>query len=310
MKVSVVLCTHNRCQSLAKTLNDLAASIFSEPIEWEVLVVDNNSSDRTKAVVEDFCRQCPARFRYLFEPHQGKSHALNAGVREAHGDVLAFLDDDVTVEPMWLQNLTSALFDGQWAGSGGRTLPTEAFLPPRWLPLNSTGVICGDFDLGDIAHELDRAPYGTNMAFRKEMFEKYGLFRTDLGPSPNPAIPRPNEDTEFGRRLISAGERLRYEPLAVVRHPVVRERITKEFLLSWWFDYGRAMVREWGRGPDFLGIPRPYFSILKTFTTRLPGIAVRWMAALQPQRRFFFKSQVWKLAGEIAEFYDLARRRG
>ena len=105
MKITVILCTYNRCQSLVRALDSLAASILSETIEWEVLVVDNNSSDQTKAIVEDFCRQYPGRFRYLFEPQQGKSYALNAGIREARGDILAFVDDDVTVEPMWLQNL-------------------------------------------------------------------------------------------------------------------------------------------------------------------------------------------------------------
>ena len=117
------------------------------------------------------------------------------------------------------------------------------------------------FDLGDKAGELHEAPYGTNMAFHKRMFEKYGLFRTDLGPSPNREIPRPNEDTEFGRRLIAAGERLYYEPSAVVHHPVPQERLTKRIFLAWWFDYGRARTREKGKGAPVWGIPRHFFSI-------------------------------------------------
>ena len=139
MQLTVILCTYNRCKSLAKALDSLAGSILSDAVEWEVLVVDNNSSDQTEAVVEEFRRQYPGRFRFLFEPHQGKSYALNAGIREARGNILAFVDDDVTVEPMWLQNLTSALHDSQWAGSGGRTKPAiwvSGFVPPRWLALD------------------------------------------------------------------------------------------------------------------------------------------------------------------------------
>ena len=68
------------------------------------------------------------------------------------------------------------------------------------------------------------------MAYRKKMFEKYGGFRTDLGPSSDKRIPRPNEDTEFGRRLMAAGERLRYEPSALVYHPVPANRIPKRLL--------------------------------------------------------------------------------
>ncbi len=84
MKISVILCTHNRCQSLAKALNSLAALTLPESVEWEVLVVDNNSSDGTREVVQrDFCGRYPGRFRYLFEPQPGKSYALNAGIRQA-----------------------------------------------------------------------------------------------------------------------------------------------------------------------------------------------------------------------------------
>jgi glycosyltransferase involved in cell wall biosynthesis len=123
MKITVILCTYNRCQNLAKALNSVAASRLPRSVEWEVLVIDNNSSDQTREVVEDFCRLHPRRSRCLFEPQQGKSHALNAGIREARGDVLAFMDDDVTVEPTWLQNLTTSLQDDEWAGAGGRPLP-------------------------------------------------------------------------------------------------------------------------------------------------------------------------------------------
>jgi cellulose synthase/poly-beta-1,6-N-acetylglucosamine synthase-like glycosyltransferase len=88
-------------------------------------------------VVKDFCRRYPGRFRCLFEAQQGKSYELNAGVREAHGDVLAFMDGDVTVGPTWLQNLTAPWCDSEWAGSGGRILPAETFSPPRWQCVKS-----------------------------------------------------------------------------------------------------------------------------------------------------------------------------
>jgi glycosyltransferase involved in cell wall biosynthesis len=313
MDITVILCTYNRCRVLAKALDSLAASRLPETVEWEVLVVDNNSTDQSRQVVEEFYRAKLGHVRYLFEPQPGKSYALNSGIREARGKILAFIDDDVTVEPTWLQNLVFALRDGEWVGAGGRILTGKTIPFPHWLapdgPYSMGGVLAASFDLGDKAGPLDRAPYGTNMAFRKEMFEKYGGFRMDLGPSPNNEIPRPNEDTEFGRRLMAAGERLWYEPSAVVHHEVPEKRLRKEYFLAWWFDFGRAMVREWGRGPDLLGIPRPYFNILKMVMTTMPRLAAPWMLAWQPQRRFFFKTQLWKVAGEVTEFYRLARRR-
>ena len=311
MKTTVILCTYNRCKSLAKALGSIATQTLPESVDWEVLVVDNNSSDQTREVVEDFCRWYPHRFRYLFEPQQGKSYALNAGIREAKGEILAFMDDDVTVDPRWLDHLTAPLHSGEWAGSGGRTIPTQTFIPPDWLaadgPYSMMGILYAHFDLGDKPCELDRAPYGTNMAFRKQMFATYGFFRTDLGPSSNKEIPRPNEDCEFGRRLMAAGERLRYVPSAVVYHPPPENRIQKAYFLTWWFDYGRAMVREWGRGPAVLGIPRPYLNILKLATTTMAQRIRRWMLALDPQRRFYYKCRVWVTAGQIKEYYRLAR---
>lgn len=103
MKITVILCTYNRCRSLAKALESVAASQVPASVDWEVLVVDNNSGDQTRQVVENFSTRSPDRFRYLFEPKPGKSHALNSGIRESSGENLVFMDDDVTVEPTWFK---------------------------------------------------------------------------------------------------------------------------------------------------------------------------------------------------------------
>jgi len=310
MNITVVLCTYNRCESLAKTLESIGASRVPENIVWEVLVVDNNSTDQTRQVVEDFCRRDPIHFRYLLETNVGKSHALNAGVSKALGEVLVFTDDDVVVEPTWLRNLTSSLGGEEWAGAGGRTLPAHPFSAPRWLPLEgpySMKGVLALFDRGNQAGILDVPPYGVNMAFRRGMFENYGVFRTDLGPSPNLEIPRPNEDTEFGRRLLAAGERLRYEPSAVVYHPVPEDRLKKRYFLAWWFDYGRALIREKGRQREIWGIPRYLISIPNMVITYLSVRALQWLIAFRGQERFYRKCVVWKIGGEIVETYRQAQ---
>jgi glycosyltransferase involved in cell wall biosynthesis len=301
MNVTVILCTYNRCQSLAKALESVAVSNLPKSVEWEVLVVDNNSCDQTRKVVEDFCRRYPGRFRYLFESRQGKSHALNSGIRAARGDVLAFMDDDVSVEPTWLRNLTASLDSGEWAGAGGRILPQQTFSAPCWLPLEGKYSVAGMlalFDLGNETGELCQAPFGTNMAFQRKMFEKHGNFRTDMGPCPGSEMR--NEDTEFGRRLLAAGERLRYEPSAIVHHAVPENRLRKTYFLAFWFDHGRASVREWKKRPDILGVPREYFWIFR-LGAMLLGPVLRWMLTSNPQRRFFYKGFVWMTIGKIVE---------
>ena len=303
MKITVILCTYNRCGRLAKALESVAKMSSPDSAKWEVLVVDNNSSDRTREVVDGFSRQWPHRIRYLFEPQQGKSHALNAGIREASGDILAFTDDDVIVAPTWLQNLTLPLRTRECAGVGGRVLPERGFSPPRWLLIESRHSLAplAIFDLGDVARELDQPPFGANMAFHKKMFEKYGGFRTDLGPCPGSEIR--GEDDEFGRRLLSKGERLSYEPSALVYHPVHEERLEREYFLAWWYYKARTDVMTLQMPPHsrwvVSGIP----------LYLLPRIAVwmlRWVISSKPSRRFYCKLQVWLQAGAIVEFYRQA----
>lgn len=265
--------------------------------------MDNNSNDQTREVVEDVCRRYPGRFRYLFEPRQGKSHALNAAILEAKGDLLTFMDDDVAVEPTWLQNLTTPLQNGKWVGSGGRILPKWTCPAPRWLPPEGWYVSgpLALFDLDAGSCQLNEPPFGTNMAFQKKVFEKHGNFRTDLGPCPGSEVR--NEDTEFGRRLLAAGERLYYEPSAVVYHHVPQERLQREYFLAWWFGKGRSDIRELGIPRDTTwfvrGIPLYLFRRLARWT-------LQWMVAVNPRLRFEYKLNVWLNAGLIVECYRLA----
>ncbi len=306
MRITVILCTHNRCRSLAKALHSVAVIEVPETVEWEVLVVDNNSNDETRDVVEDFSDRYSGRFRYLFEPQQGKSRALNIGIREARGDVLAFIDDDVTVVPTWLMNLTAHLGNGTWAGAGGRILPEQVFSTPGWLPLKGRYALAplALFDLGPESGPLAESPFGANMAFQKRVFEKYGGFRTDLGPGVGSGSPQKSEDSEFGNRLLSAGEQLRYEASAVVYHWVPETRVQKKYFLSWWFDKARSDIRAFGIPPGvnwaIAGVPLYLFRRLVVWT-------LRWVIAIDPRYRFDCKLKVWEKAGEIKECYRQSR---
>jgi glycosyltransferase involved in cell wall biosynthesis len=289
MKVSVILCTYNRCHLLAKALQSVALSKLPASVDWEVLVVDNNSKDQTREVIEDCSRRFPGRFQYVFEAQQGKSFALNRGIHDAQGDVLAFMDDDVYVDPEWLHTLTANLDQGQWAGSGGRIILEWPAETPRWFAREGPFARHGfpGFDQGNEAKELVGPPFGTNMAFRKEVFVRYGGFRVDLGPSPTNEIRA--EDTEFGRRVLSAGEHLRYEPAAIVHHPVFTAQINKKRLLQWWFDNGRATAREFSTKP------------VHSFCSFVSWSA-RWITSFSPPARFHHKLVVWEKAGMLSEF--------
>ena len=107
MDLSVVICTYNRASSLAVTLEALLMQEATPSLRWEVVVVDNNSSDHTREVVEGFAARNEIRVVYTFEPNQGQSHARNTGVKVAHGDVIAFTDDDVIPERNWVAHLVA-----------------------------------------------------------------------------------------------------------------------------------------------------------------------------------------------------------
>ena len=314
MNISVVVCTHNRSQSLAVALESLASQKFAASADWEILVVDNNSTDNTREVAERFINLYPDRFRYIFEARQGKSYALNTGIENAQGDIFAFTDDDIVAEPTWLENLTSAFAQQTCMGVSGRTLPEKGFTSPPWLNAKQVYAMApvAIFDLGIERHEINESPFGNNMAYRKTVFEKYGAFRVDLGPRAGCSSPQKNEDSEFGSRLLSAKEQLLYEPAAVIYHAVPARRIQQSYFLEWWFDKARADVQVFGipasEGEWFVaGIPIRMFRRLLVWT-------IRWMVAINPAHRFECKKKVWGRLGEMKECHlisqKIPKRRG
>src|ERR1044071_6874558 len=106
MKFSVVIATYNRADELGKTIQSLSQLCVDAP--WEVLIVDNNSPDNTKEVVLTAAESFPVPLHYLFEREQGRSAALNTGIRAAQGEIIATTDDDVRLEPDWLTNAERA----------------------------------------------------------------------------------------------------------------------------------------------------------------------------------------------------------
>ncbi len=304
MSISVIVCTFNRSRLLEKAIDSIAQSKVPDPIEWEIVVVDNNSTDNTREVVEECAKRHQIRIRYLFQPKQGLSIARNSAIRGCESAAVAFTDDDVLVEPEWLWNLTACLQSGEWAGSGGRVVPTWGRPIPRWLSTSDVfvrGALVA-LDLGSEPAAMTQAPIGANMAYRREAFERHGLFRTDLGRTGGNLTAC--EDTEFGQRLLLCGERLRYEPSAVVYHPVPADRIRKGYLLAWAFARGRSDILMSGVPPEtrwfIAGVPL-------YLVRRLGRWSVEWLLALNPQTRFSSRMKVSGIAGAIQACHQLSR---
>lgn len=303
LSISVIICAYNRAASLGRVIQSLLQQSIPLGLCWEVIVVDNDSVDSTQGVVEEFARNSRVNIRYVLERQQGKSFALNRGVEEARGEILLFTDDDVTIDRCWLANMSRAFDEFGCLGIGGKVLPVWSQPKPRWLELEGPYALRGPvvyFDLGEEPKKFTTPVIiGANMGFRKEAFEKYGLFRTDLVPV------RSGEDSEFCDRLLNGGEKLIYLPSSVVFHPVDPERATKQYVLSWYFHATQFLTR-WQGWPEgticYFGVPRYLVrKCLESF--------VKSLLALDETRRFYNKAQMYKAAGAIFEAYRIGRAR-
>ncbi|GAI88184.1 unnamed protein product, partial [marine sediment metagenome] len=121
--ISIIICTFNRYVKLKKVLNYINELIVPDELKYEVIIVDNNSNDKTKGIVERFIKKKPQIFKYLFEQKQGKSYALNSGIKNAHGEIIAFTDDDVRIDRKWLFVIMDAFKRYDCIGVGGKILP-------------------------------------------------------------------------------------------------------------------------------------------------------------------------------------------
>jgi glucosyl-dolichyl phosphate glucuronosyltransferase len=299
MEVSVILPTFNRAESLRHTLDTFSRLVILPALNWELVLVDNNSNDHTREVARDFAKHSWFTVRYVFEKAQGRSHALNAGITAARGDILAFTDDDVLLHPDWLANLNNTFMNFDCAAVAGRVVPVWNHPKPSWLEMEEQQAVV-HFEFGDETKQFDRPPLGANSAFRRAMFQKYGLFRPDLGVSSNQRITC--EDTEFGFRLLRAGEKIVYAADAIIYHPVEPSRVTKNYFLRWFYNEGRSVTRAEGRqkAAFYFGIPRwLYREILRNF--------LKWMMSLDSKRRFHHKLRTYRTFGKIVESFRLAR---
>src|SRR5712692_10304016 len=131
--ISVVVCTYNRSKSLASTLESLGQMTTPPDLAWELIVVDNNSNDQTKKVVEEFASTSGLKVRYVHESTQGHTYARNRGIETAKGEIVVFTDDDVAVDEFWLANVRHAFDDFDCLAIGGRIVAVWDAAKPRWL---------------------------------------------------------------------------------------------------------------------------------------------------------------------------------
>ncbi|MBO9640717.1 MAG: glycosyltransferase family 2 protein [Siphonobacter aquaeclarae] len=221
LPMSVVICTYNRADLIGKALEDLTHQTL-EKSQFEVIVVDNKSTDNTAEVVRVFEQKYPY-IRYVYEPNAGRSNARNRGWQEAVGYYVAYLDDDVRVCPDWAVSMLGALrHASRPLAVGGLVEPWYESKPPAWF--------IRDFELRSWRKEAGyisakQAPFGFaggNMGIARSLLQQYGGFSPELGGD-STGMPRMGEETDLFFRIYKdnkdkADRIFWFEPDAAIQH--------------------------------------------------------------------------------------------
>lgn len=235
MQVTAAVCTFNRAQFLNQCLHACAEQKVE--FDYEILVVDNNSTDDTKSVVERV-KQINPHIQYVIETNQGLSYARNRALSEAKGEIVAFIDDDAIAQPGWLAGIVRPFSEPDVGCVGGKIMLDLPHEVPSWLTPGLYSFF-SQFDGGAEVKETNEV-YGCNFAVRRSIALELGGFSVNLGFSGRRVLP--GEDIEFCRRLKSSGYKIMYTPHAVVVHKVDPSRIEKTWFMERTELQGRASV--------------------------------------------------------------------
>jgi glycosyltransferase involved in cell wall biosynthesis len=240
MLASVIICSFNRSKLLEASLRSVIKQDFQSD-KFEIILVDNNSSDDTRATVEKIASMSPVKITYLLEMKQGLSYARNAGIIASRGEILVFTDDDIRAEESWLRNLVSVFDAPEVAGAGGPLKPAWPFERPAWLTDDMLPAIAvSEFPTACDTGEFKGPdyPWGANIAFRRDVFEYAGMFPINLGRIDTNLLS--NEELEICRKIEARGLRIRFAPNAVIHHKIAPDRLKKIWFLHRYYWQGRS----------------------------------------------------------------------
>ncbi len=229
-KLSLIIATYNRSQSLLRLLGSVVRQSAPKDV-WECVVVNNNSSDDTAEVFAAFASE-HAEFdlRLVTEIKQGLSNARNCGIEASVGEYIAIVDDDETIEQSFVESYIE-FFDSFPAAmaAGGAVRAVFESGRPRWMSHYTERMIANTLDL-DVVVTLfpkDRVPAGGNMAFRREIFDRVGVFNPQLGR--NGASLMGGEENDLFARIRALGEPLYFVPNAAIEHYIPAEKTTEQY---------------------------------------------------------------------------------
>ena len=272
MEFSVILCTYNRSENLDCILQSLESQVLPISFSWEIIVVDNNSTDETPGKIREFASASDLDIKYVKELNVGLSHARNRGVKEAQGNYVLFVEDDEIADKNLIREIYGTFQNYRCDCVGGRIYLKFEDDIPGWLSPELWGFL-GYLNHGDTSFQMDgkRYPYGGNMAFKREVFDKIGMFNVKMGRIGKKLFG--GEEYDLFQRLLISGAKGVYQPNAIVFHRINKSRMQKRYFRRLHYSSGfqKGLMNSIPGGRSFLGVP---FYIFPQFFRSIKNYAV------------------------------------
>lgn len=239
--LTVIICTYNRQRYIRPLLESIASNTLQKS-EYEILLVDNNCTDNTREVCEQFAAtHQDITFRYVVEKEQGLSAARNKGIRESKGDLIVYVDDDALVDSNYLNDYVQFFTTHpEVMALGGPIEPLYETKEPAWMTPYTKALLTAWMNYGDKPREYPKGRYpgGGNAAYRKKVFDKVGLFNTALGRKGNLLLA--SEEKDIFEKMHALGMKVMYIPGPVLHHSIPQAKLEDDYFNRLTLQIGRS----------------------------------------------------------------------
>ena len=228
--ISIIICTYNREKYIGPLLESIAKNDYPKS-GYEILLVDNNCTDNTRTVCDTFTLQhTDVVFRYVVETEQGLSAARNKGIKEAKGDIIIYVDDDALVDTNYISSFAEHFANNPTTmAAGGPIEPLYETQEPEWMSPYTKALLTAWMNYGKEVRNYPNGKYpgGGNAAYRKVVFDKVGLFNTELGRKGTALFA--SEEKDIFDKMRALGMQVKYLPTPVLHHIIPQAKLEKPY---------------------------------------------------------------------------------
>ena len=239
--ITLIICTYNREKYIGPLLDSIAKNDYPTT-DYEIVLVDNNCTDNTRGVCEQFATTHPEiAFRYVVEPEQGLSAARNKGIKEAKGEIIIYVDDDALVDKDYIRNYAEYFASHpETMAAGGPIEPLYETEEPKWMSPYTKALLTAWMNYGDKVREYPngRYPGGGNAAYRKVVFDQVGLFNTELGRKGSALLA--SEEKDIFDKMRALGMQVLYLPTPILHHIIPQTKLEEDYFNRLTLQIGRS----------------------------------------------------------------------